>query len=422
MSKFNKNYYKIMMILGILMCILWISLINTQPYSDFYYYNKIAQQIANGGQWGDTYTTVGYSIILGGIYSILGYHLIIAKIFNLVLTLISYIVFYKILKKIDLKESRRKIIYTLFIFFPSNIFYTSVVGNEILFTTILLIITLIYYSNVKLKYALIGLLVAINSMIKPFFIIFFLVIFILELFVYGRYNLTKTLKHTVTILLVSLICIFPWIYRNTKLIGQPTFISNNSGIVLYINNNSQNINGRWMSAEKIENSVVLKDEYIQANATQKNKMLTKKAKDWIITHPLQFVELGFKRLFNTYFIADDIFFSLNLVNLNKYLQILIISYVSLIKLIIFIPSIVYIIIHSKKVIINLLNRKNINSYELYNLVCFYMFTCVYFVTEGQGRYSFPCIFIAIYFFSPLVEKFLDKYFIKDRKLEKTPNN
>ena len=161
-----------------------------------------------------------------------------------------------------------------------------------------------------------------------------------------------------------------------------------------------------MPAEKVKNSVVLKKEYIEANITEKNKILTTSAKNWIINHPLQFVELGFKRLFNTYFIADDIFFSLNGTNLNKYLEILLIVYAFLTKAILFTIAIIYIIIYSKKVIVNLLKRENINSYDLYSLSCFYMFTSVYFITEGQGRYAFPFIFIIIYFFSFSVEKIL----------------
>lgn len=402
MNTLRKNYYNTIAILGLLICIIWVITVNTQPFSDFDYYNKLAQQIAEGGEWGDTYTSVGYSIILGFIYSIFGVNLTVAKIFNITLTLINYILIYKILNKINLSEIRRKVIYTVFVFFPNNIFYTSIIATEILFTTILLTITLIYYSNTKLKYVLIGILVAINAMIKPFFIIFFLVIFIVELFL--KYSIVHVLKHTTIILLISIICISPWIYRNTKFIGQLTFISNNGGIVLYINNNSQNKYGRWISAEKVENSVVLKKEYIEANVTQKNKILTTSAKKWIINHPLQFVELGFKRLFNTYFIADDIFFSLNGASLNRYIKILLIIYVFLTKAILFTIAIIYIIIYSKKVIVNLLKKENINSYDLYSLICFYMFTSVYFITEGQGRYTFPFIFIIIYFFSFSVEK------------------
>lgn len=394
------NYYKTITILGMLISVLWIKEVNTQPISDFSYYNELAKQIANGGVWGNTYTSVGYSIILGFIYSIFGSSLIVAKIFNLVLTLISYIIVYNLLKKIDLSETRRRIIYALFVFFPNNIFYNSIVGNEILFTNILLLITLIYYSNIKFKYALIGLLTGINTMVKPFFIIFFLVIFITELIL--KMKFLSILKHTVIVLLVSIICVSPWVYRNTKLIGEFTSISNNGGIVLYINNNSQNNYGKWMPAEKVENSIVLKKEYIRANMTQKNKMLTAAAKNWITNHPVQFIELGFKRLFNTYFIADDISFGLNGANVNRYFEILLRTYAFLMKIILFVPAIIYVIIHSKKIIANLFNQKDINPYDLYNLICFYMFTSVYFITEGQGRYAFPTIFIMTYFFSELV--------------------
>ena len=318
MNIFKKNYYTIITILGLLICIIWLITVNTQPFSDFDYYNKLAQQIAKGGPWGDTYTSVGYSIILGFIYSIFGINLISAKILNIALTFINYMLLYKILYRIPLSKIKRKIIYTMFVFFPNNIFYTGITANEILFTTILLSITLTYYSNTKLKYILIGILTAINAVIKPFFIIFFLVLFIIELIT--KYNITQVLKHTSIILVVSALCISPWIYRNTKFIGEFTSISNNGGIVLYINNNSQNKYGRWMAAEKVKDSVVLKKEYIEANMTEKNRILTSSAKKWIIAHPLQFIELGLKRLFNTYFIADDIFFAFNGTSLNKYIQ------------------------------------------------------------------------------------------------------
>ena len=114
MNILRKNYYSIMTILGLLICIIWIITVNTQPFSDFDYYNKLAQQIAKGGEWGDTYTSVGYSVILGFIYSIFGINLIVAKIFNITLILINYMLIYKILNKINLSEIRRKIIYIIF--------------------------------------------------------------------------------------------------------------------------------------------------------------------------------------------------------------------------------------------------------------------------------------------------------------------
>lgn len=397
MKFFKQNYYKIVTAVAILLSILWIIFVNSKPYSDFSYYNNVAKQVANGGQWGDTYTSVGYSIVLGFVYKIFGSGIMVAKVFNLVLTFLSYVIFYRLLKKIHISEGRKKFIYTVFVFFPNNIFYNSLVGTEILFTTILLIITLIYFSDFRYKYIIIGVLTGLNAMIKPFFMVFFFAIILLE--VINKRKFLVPLRNGIIVLILSLITIAPWCYRNTKLVGETTFISNNGGIVLYINNNSQNKLGRWMAASKVEDSIVNKKEYIKANATEKNKMLSKAAKKWIIGHPLQFVELGFKRLVNTYLVPDDLNFTFYEAGLSDGIKNILLIIYSLIKYIVFIPAIIIMILSTIKVIIDIINKREIDNFKLYGLICFYMVSCTYFITEGQGRYSFPIIFIMIYFFS-----------------------
>ena len=237
-------------------------------------------------------------------------------------------------------------------------------------------------------------------MIKPFFLVFFFAIFLVELL--SGVKFLQVIKHAVIILAVSLLVLSPWVYRNTKLEGQFTFISNNGGIVMYINNNSQNNYGRWMAAADVENSIINTKEYQKANMTAKNKMLSAAAKKWIISHPGRFIQLGFKRLVNTYFVGDDILYALNGAGISRYLQYIFITYANLARNILFLPAIVLMIISSVKIILNLIRRTSIESFTIYSLICFYMFTCVYFVTEGQGRYSFPVIFIALYFFSALI--------------------
>ncbi len=397
----EKNYYKSITILGVLISILWVAIVNTQPFSDFAYYDKIARQIATGGPWGDTYTSVGYSIVLGGIYKIFGSSLIVAKVFNLILTFLNYMLMYNILKDTNLKENRKRLIYTVFVLFPDNIFYNSILGTEILFTTILLLITLIYHKNIKHKYMIIGILTGINTMIKPFFMIFFFAIFIIEIILKIRF--AQIVKHSLIILITSTFVISPWIYRNTKLIGQFTYVSNNSGIVLYINNNSENHYGSWMSASEVKDSIVNKKEYLKANMTEKNKILSESAQKWIKEHPMQFVQLGFKRLYNTYFIGSSISYSFNGANLNKSMQNVLDTYSNFITILVAIGSIIVMLVYSKRVVCSIFNKENLNSYSVYMLVCFYMFSCVYFITEGQPRYGFPVIFIMIYFFSCLTE-------------------
>src|SRR3712207_7782137 len=48
----------------------------------------------------------------------------------------------------------------------------------------------------------------------------------------------------------------------------------------------------------------------RSNPTKRNHMLADAAKKWIKAHPIGFIILGFKRLINTYFIGDDILFTL----------------------------------------------------------------------------------------------------------------
>lgn len=68
---------------------------------------------------------------------------------------------------------------------------------------------------------------------------------------------------------------------------------------------------------------------------------------------------------------------------------------------------------TSKTIYNLIAKNSLKAYDIYGLILFYMFTSVYFVTEGQPRYSFPLIFIAIYFFCNALESAI--LFIKSNR-------
>jgi len=200
-----------------------------------------------------------------------------------------------ILEKMGIREALRKRIFVLFVLFPMNIYYNSILASEILFTTLFLLGTYIYLSdiNYKYKYVLIGVITGLNTMVKPYFPLFALAIILTDLM--WQKELWKSLKNGAVVLLMTLLIIAPWLYRNYELMGQLTYVSNNGGIVLYINNNSQNKLGGWMPAEDVENSVVNRPDYRLANLTQQNNMLSRAAKQWIMGHPREFVELGFKR-------------------------------------------------------------------------------------------------------------------------------
>lgn len=392
----GKLYYFVAAFLGLILMVIWCSIVQAKPFSDFKYYYELAIQISKGGPWGDTYTTVGYPIILGLIFKICGASVLVGQIFNIILILINYYLVYLILNKFCENEILKRAIYSITIIFPLNIMYSNLLCTEVIFTTVLLLVTNLYFSDFKFKYIVIGILCGINAMIKPFFIIFFFAIFIVDLISYK--SVKKAIVNSLLVILLSLVTVSPWVYRNTKLIGGFTFISNNGGIVMYINNNSQNKNGRWMPVDDVENSIAKTKEYKEANMTEKNKMLSKAAKQWIKNNPKRFIELGFLRLKTTYQDAGDTYYTTygsQLDNNQKFKTYLLATGF---KIAMFYPAILFILIYSVYILVYMILKKfeKINKNLLYSTVLFYMFTFVYFITEGQPRYSFPLTFFMIY--------------------------
>jgi len=396
------NYDGYILALGFLVNLLWVMFIKTQQFSDFLYYHELAQQIANGGPWGNTYTTVGYSVMLGFFYKLFGANIAIAKSLNLIFSFINSLLVLRILSKMALSTRIRRIILILFVLFPMNIYYNSILATEMLFTTLLLLIIYLYLSDIRYKYWIIGLLAGIGTLIKPFFIAFFLVIFLTELVTYKK--LLRSLSKCLVVLGVTILVISPWLYRNYKYVGEFTYVSNNSGIVLYINNNSQNKKGGWMPAGDVENSVVNLPAYRLANPTQQNKMLSLAAKQWIKTHPQEFLVLGMKRLSLTYFSTGDIKHPFYGTNIPQTIKLPLIWSATFIIRSIFVLGISSIIAFTCVIIRRLIGRSarslalGSDKNDIFLLLIFYMFSGIYFITEGQSRYSFPLIFIIIYYF------------------------
>ncbi len=404
-NKIKNYYYYIVIIVGLILSILWVIFIKTTPISDFNYYNQLATDIANGGFWGDTRQAIGYPITLGFVYWIFGASIIKAKIFNLILTGISYLLFYYILRKLEIKEIVRKITFLIFVLFPNNIFYNSILAKEILMTTALLMVTAIYLSKIKYKYIYMGILTGFITIVHASFIVYVLGIFLVELICTRKFKTTAVAS--LIIFACTLLTISPLVLRNSKLMGQFTYVSTNSGGVLYINNNSQNKTGSWMSSSDVKNSVVNLQAYKDGNRVVRCRILKVAASKWIKAHPVRFVQLGIMRLRNTYFAGEDIYWVFPGNNFKYEQENKLQKFTQNIRKSIFIHALIYILILSVMKINDLIknkgNRDSIKyKFQIYILMLFYMFSITQFITEGQSRYFFPLIFIMVFSFVQLL--------------------
>lgn len=397
----QSNFYRWALLVSMLAAVLWVVVIPTQPSSDFQYYHRLAEQIAKGGQWGDTYTAVGYPIFLALFYRLFGAKLLVAKLLNLALFVLNNLLVWGILRRLRVPEAVRRVVFLIFAFFPINIYYTSIVGAELFFTSLLLLDLFLYLGDLRYKYVLMGVVTGLCSMVKPFFPAFILVVFLTELLIGRRF--WEAVRKASVVLVVTLLVIAPWLYRNYRLVGEFTYISNNGGIVLYINNNSQNIWGGWMPVADVENSLVNTPEYQAANMTEKNKMLSLAAKEWIKEHPKQFVALGVKRLLRTYVLPSDIYYSLDGTNVSLETRALLTMIVEWVRIPVYVYGSIAAFAFSLSYVFRLFRRRPAAidqaqaRAELSLLLVFWMFVGVYFLTEGQSRYAFPSIFIMSYF-------------------------
>ncbi len=104
----------------------------------------------------------------------------------------------------------------------------------------------------------------------------------------------------------------------------------------------------WMDARNVHNYVVKSTEYINANATKKNKMLSSAARKWIKAHPVEFIQLGFKRLFITYIGFIEIDYSFNGAYVNPILKFVFSFYAYSARYIVSIPVVIMLLVYSIK--------------------------------------------------------------------------
>ncbi len=315
-KKLNKQKINLFILIavlsiGIILRAMWIIYVPTVPISDFLLYHEGAKSIISGKGFQiyghlSSYEPIGYPAFLALLYSIFGSKIIVGKIANLFLSIIGLIFFYLIIEK---AFGNKKISYAcllIYVFLPLNIVYTSVLSTEITFTTLYLILIFLIFKKNREKHhnIIIGVLLGILSLIKPFMMIYGFVIFILDLF--QQKKLMEPLKNLLIITIFMALTISPWTIRNYFLFNKLIPTSTNGGYNLYVNNNPY-ATGAWQDPFKIPNSGILKykdknDEFWdEVKVNEEGKKL---AFNWIKNNPIDFYHVGLKKLKNVFLTAD----------------------------------------------------------------------------------------------------------------------
>ncbi|NFH66882.1 hypothetical protein FC952_16190, partial [Clostridium botulinum] len=326
----NKIYFTIITFLGILVRIFFILKVPCEPISDFQKYQQIATNIFMGkGHYylGKliAFQPMGYPFLLGNFYRLMGSNdIVLGKVLNVFLSTITLIIILNILFKTSNNIKKIYVTYIIITFLPNYIAYNNVLGSEILIT--LLLATIIYLQlcnfNYSFMYAIIGFFIGLAALTKPFFILYPIIISVIEWL--KNKNIKETFKLFFISLTIMCMIITPWAYRNYKNFNLLIPISYNGGYVLFINNNDNNKNGAWMRITNIDISNKLQKEFQRYNFNYRttvenevdqvmlkpelNDLFRREAKKWIINNPIKFIKIGTTRVKNTFFNgAGDIY-------------------------------------------------------------------------------------------------------------------
>jgi len=198
-------------------------------------------------------------------------------------------------------------------------------------------------------------------------------------------------KKSLLVLLVMVICIFPWTLRNFRVFDRVIPISTNGGITLYLNNNDA-AEGHWQDPFLIPGSPIqgLRDEDTGFwDELAVDELAGAEGKRWIKENPGRFFLLGWKKTYHVYKNASDVQFAIDytssggpLVNRGWIYSLSDNAHKLLLAGMLF-----YLIMGVR----NLFYEKNHLWGQGNLLMVWLLFSATFFVFEGQPRYLFPLV-------------------------------
>lgn len=211
---FNKEKSFVFFLFFLSLSIRIIYVINLSPQSlslDSFDWMGIAENIAAGHGYGDTWRPPGYAAFLGILFFLFGKSIILIRIINSILGALTCVLIYFIGKKI-FSSAVGKISAILLCFYPYLINYTGDLLSETFYTFLIslsVFFILICSEKPNLKNVfLTGVISGITALTKATVLPFFL-------FVCGWiWWKTKKIKNAFLVGIFTLITILPWTFRN----------------------------------------------------------------------------------------------------------------------------------------------------------------------------------------------------------------
>jgi len=280
--------------LALILRIAWITLVPTQLYSDWKCYDEMAHHMSQVWRYEENgvptaYQPVGYPFFLAIIYWIFGHRYLVVEFINVLLSLGTCVFTYLVAKRLASPVCSRLTLLILALF-PSQIFFTSLLASEILFTFLLFVV--VYFSLKHEAYprmylsVFLGLLLGLLILVRAVALILPVVIALFYFKSAGRTGVI--LRNAIIMMVVAFLTLLPWMLRNKLTLGTFT-VATSGGINLYIGNNPIST-GSWVWQE--ENPFKGPSA---PNEVENDRLGYRLATRFIMDDPLGFIWRGVKK-------------------------------------------------------------------------------------------------------------------------------
>ncbi len=286
----SRWYLPTVLVVAAAMRLVWILFFQPNPVSDFAFYFRSAESIAQGFGYNahgtpTAYFPVGYPLFLGMCFRIFGVSVTVAEVANLICSMGSLALAYGIARQLFKSEVAGRLSLLFLAVYPNDIAYTSLVSVEVLYVFLLLLgVALVLpciATNAPLhpgRLILAGLafgvatLVKVQTLLLPVFLLLLIPQFSWE----GK-SLVNRMKKGAVLYVALILVLCPWIVRNYEIYND-IVLSNNGGTNLYIGNGPE-ADGTWVEPPVFDTSEGVMHDYYNDQAARREAIV------YIATHP-----------------------------------------------------------------------------------------------------------------------------------------
>lgn len=275
---------------------------------DNYYHHHWAQSIAGGNILGDTtyFRAPFYVYCLAALYALFGDSLWVSRLFGLAIGMVTILFTYLIGRRF-FGMIAGLLAAILMAIYPINIYYESELLLDPLFTLLLLAalyhLFRCYGEASRSRSLILGVLVGLAAITRPTALVL-VPVFVIALWA-SMTGVKSRLTHLAYILVGIALLVVPIFVRNVKIAGDPTLISSQGGINLYIGNNESADGLSAVMPEPLGYNWRLQDiTYVAEKAEGRtlkpgeiSAYWTHRAEDWMADHPAAALRLYVKKLY-----------------------------------------------------------------------------------------------------------------------------